>query len=315
MYTIDSPVTDKERLRDVVTKHCLSLDRFLSNTPIADHNQEAFSKLKSIIPPNATLILDSGCGTGLSTRRIAASLWNNGTSSDANNTWVLGVDRSLIRLERNSGFREQQQQQQDQAKRNEESEKKDQKSDIPWTNNHDVNEKGEYHEDDVFGRVLWMRMECVDLWRLILQYNRQEENPAAHHWNIQTHYLLYPNPYPKAKRWKSRWYGHPSFPLLLQLGGDIVIRSNWETYLNEFAQAVLFADEAWTATSSSSGTTTTTNWARPYVKAAHKGPVQRVVPTNTGADYEDGWSNFELKYDHVGETTFELLLTRSDRDG
>jgi tRNA (guanine-N7-)-methyltransferase len=283
IYTIDSPATDKERLRDVVIKHCLSLDRFLSHKPIANHNYHAFTKLKSVIPPNAAIVLDSGCGTGLSTRRISSLP----CTGDGDNTWVLGVDRSLVRLERNRGFRTQHQ-----SRNESEIEQRDKGS--VWKNH--ANGKSD-SDDDFVDRVLWMRVECVDLWRLIMLHRK--EDPATH-WNIKTHYLLYPNPYPKTNQVTSRWYGHPSFPLILQLGGDIVVRSNWETYLDEFAQAVLIADEAW---ADSGGTT---NWALPYVEAAQKGPVQRLP---TAAD--PGWSNFEIKYDHVGEATFELTLTTS----
>jgi len=165
-------------------------------------------------------------------------------------------------------------------------------------------------DDDIIrttnnNNVLWVRAELVDLWRLILQHQRDDETSSSGScWKIQSHYLLYPNPYPKKRRLKSRWYAHPSFPLILQLGGDeIVLRSNWETYLQEFAQAVVIADAVWSSHDNNS-----TNFARPYVESARKGPVPRVVePGRT----DQGWSNFERKMDKVGEPTFELVLTRS----
>ena len=124
-----------------------------------------------------------------------------------------------------------------------------------------------------------------------------------HFWKVRTHYLLYPNPYPKAKQMKSRWYGHPSFPLILQLGGDILVRSNWETYLNEFAQAVLVAgrglDRSWRHD----------KLGQPLRGGRRKGPVPRVT-----TEGDPGWSIFERKYDQAGEATFELTLTRSKLD-
>ena len=51
------------------------------------------------------------------------------------------------------------------------------------------------------------------------------------------HYLLYPNPWPKKAHLKRRIHGHPSFPLLKQLGGAIEVRSNWKIYVDEFAAA------------------------------------------------------------------------------
>lgn len=55
------------------------------------------------------------------------------------------------------------------------------------------------------------------------------------------HFLFYPNPWPKSHHLKRRWHGHPVFPDLLALGGEIEMRCNWETYAREFAQAVTYA--------------------------------------------------------------------------
>ena len=47
---------------------------------------------------------------------------------------------------------------------------------------------------------LWIvRGDCVDLWRLAVQAD----------WPVERHYLLYPNPWPKAKHLQRRWHGHP----------------------------------------------------------------------------------------------------------
>jgi tRNA (guanine-N7-)-methyltransferase len=269
LYTIDCPPTKPETLQEVVTKHCASLDQYLENKPIALHTREAFRKVQTIVPPNATLILDSGCGTGRSTRHLASMF-------PSEDYWILGIDRSLVRLERNHGFRVQQQQLQEAD------------NEMVWRCN-------ESEEEDRSKRanVLWIRAELVDFWRLLLQH--QDE----HSWTVEKHYLLYPNPYPKTKRLKSRWYAHPSFPLILQLGGEeIVVRSNWETYMQEFARSVLIAHEAWSLE--------TDNHARPYMESAQVGPSRRVVQEG-----EEGWSNFERKMDKVGEPTFELVLKRS----
>jgi tRNA G46 methylase TrmB len=57
-------------------------------------------------------------------------------------------------------------------------------------------------------------------------------------WQPARHYLLYPNPYPKAAHLKMRWHGHPVFPAILALGGRLEVRSNWWLYVEEFARAV-----------------------------------------------------------------------------
>ncbi len=62
---------------------------------------------------------------------------------------------------------------------------------------------------------------------------------------VDYHYLLYPNPWPKPGHLQRRIHGHASFPLLLQLAraphndlpGAIVLRSNWQTYVEEFGLA------------------------------------------------------------------------------
>lgn len=54
---------------------------------------------------------------------------------------------------------------------------------------------------------------------------------------LQGHWLLYPNPWPKAGQLKRRVHGHGAFPILGKLGGNIELRTNWEIYAREFSQA------------------------------------------------------------------------------
>ena len=74
----------------------------------------------------------------------------------------------------------------------------------------------------------WVRADLVDFWRLA----------AAAGWRLQHHYLLYPNPWPKAEHLQRRWHGHPVFPTLMALGGALEARSNWRIYLAELALAL-----------------------------------------------------------------------------
>ncbi|QTF93322.1 SAM-dependent methyltransferase [Halomonas sp. BM-2019] len=76
--------------------------------------------------------------------------------------------------------------------------------------------------------ALLVRADLVDFWRLVL----------ADGWRPARHYLLYPNPYPKAAHLKLRWQGHPILPVILALGGRLELRSNWRLYVEEFALAV-----------------------------------------------------------------------------
>src|SRR6185295_9756492 len=54
-------------------------------------------------------------------------------------------------------------------------------------------------------------------------------------------YLLYPNPWPKAEHVKRRWHAHAVLADILKLGGLLELRSNWDVYADEFAQALRIA--------------------------------------------------------------------------
>ena len=73
-----------------------------------------------------------------------------------------------------------------------------------------------------------LRADLQDVWRLAREQG----------WKLIAHYLLYPNPWPKAEHLQRRWHGHPVFPALLALGGTIELRTNWAVYAREFAAAL-----------------------------------------------------------------------------
>ncbi len=77
------------------------------------------------------------------------------------------------------------------------------------------------------GDCLWLRADLATLWRLARE--------AC--WPVSRHYLLYPNPWPKSAHLQRRWHGHPVFPTLLALGGELELRSNWSVYVEEFCRA------------------------------------------------------------------------------
>ena len=70
--------------------------------------------------------------------------------------------------------------------------------------------------------------DCVPFWQL------------AHNagWNIQRQYFFYPNPWPKPSHLQRRWHAHPIFPVMLSLGGELIMRTNWEIYAQEFQIAL-----------------------------------------------------------------------------
>ena len=81
------------------------------------------------------------------------------------------------------------------------------------------------------GNCLLVRAELATFWRLLVKDGHSPEH----------HFLFYPNPWPKPGHLSRRWHGHPVFPQLLALGGEIELRCNWEIYALEFARAVSLA--------------------------------------------------------------------------
>ena len=70
-----------------------------------------------------------------------------------------------------------------------------------------------------------------DFWRLAHQAQ----------WQLSQHYLLYPNPYPKSAHFQRRWHGSSAFADILRLKGELIVRSNWRIYIEEFCLALAVA--------------------------------------------------------------------------
>ena len=86
----------------------------------------------------------------------------------------------------------------------------------------------EKHQSGAAKNYLLLQANCEDIWQLLLR----------HKLSLDFHYLLYPNPWPKKAHLQRRIHGHASFPWLLQLGGTIELRSNWQLYVEEFGVAM-----------------------------------------------------------------------------
>lgn len=87
------------------------------------------------------------------------------------------------------------------------------------------------HYSQKADNYLMVRADLNDFWRLARQAQ----------WQLERHYLLYPNPYPKAAQVQRRWHASAAFPDIVALSGVLEVRSNWDLYIEEFAQALTVA--------------------------------------------------------------------------
>lgn len=270
-YTIDVDVHPD--VASVALKHACQLPRFLKHYPISTHTQEAYSRAVAFVNEfhlsrrdkdrhfNAAdelrkeeregwkgiseealersdkeggysdiqktninrlqVVLDSGCGTGRSTAMLARCYPN---------LPVIGVDRSAVRLARDASGGNYKAAPSVMSCDNEEDDREalaeigSRSDEISGVTD---SKRGKEHPP---ANLLLLRADLVDLWILASRDTA---------WEVVEHTILYPNPYPKRSQLRSRWHGHPVFPLILSLGGRITLRSNWKTYLDEVCLAVL----------------------------------------------------------------------------
>lgn len=162
-----------ENLAEVVQRN----QQHAFRKPIAEHTRQAFAQAAEVVAQRQQpIILDSGCGTALSTRHIAKQYPES---------LVIGIDRSEIRL-------------------------------------------GKQYEERLPDNAITVRADLIDFWILAAEAG----------WQLQHHFILYPNPYPKSTQLKRRWHAHPVFPTLLKLGGQLELRTNWRVYAEEFVLAL-----------------------------------------------------------------------------
>lgn len=163
------------RLAEIVLRHLQHHHR----SPTASHNTDAWHALARVLAADPRpLVLDSFCGTGMSTALLAARHPRH---------LVVGIDRSGHRLHR--------------------------------------------HQNPDGTGYLLLQAECEPIWRQLLAAGVQ----------VDYHYLLYPNPWPKARHLQRRIHGHAAFRELVSLGGILELRSNWQLYVEEFGVSLHLA--------------------------------------------------------------------------
>lgn len=90
MFTANIVTSNQTGIHDNLQQVVIRNQNYTFRKPVADHTQRAFESIHSLAArQNQPVILDSGCGTALSTRHIAQKYPDS---------LVIGVDRSEIRL-------------------------------------------------------------------------------------------------------------------------------------------------------------------------------------------------------------------------
>ncbi|MBL0709836.1 MAG: SAM-dependent methyltransferase [Colwellia sp.] len=93
--------------------------------------------------------------------------------------------------------------------------------------NRNVEDVNDNNNNNINNNYHLVRADLNDFYRLV----------KAANWPIKKHYILYPNPWPKSKHVQRRWHGSAIFPTLISIGEQIILRSNWRLYLEEFQLA------------------------------------------------------------------------------
>ncbi|NNC54278.1 MAG: SAM-dependent methyltransferase [Pseudomonadales bacterium] len=78
------------------------------------------------------------------------------------------------------------------------------------------------------GNAIFLRADLFDFFRIA----------ASQGTRLHKHYILYPNPWPKPGHLQRRWHGSAVFRDIVELGGEIELRSNWRVYVEEFSVAL-----------------------------------------------------------------------------
>ena len=268
---------------------------------------------------------------------------------------VIGIDRSLVRLNRNIVYRYQ----------------NISSMNLKEGTRPETNSLEEMEDDNLLIKdpnvlsqsvpnvpnVLLLRAELSDFWRCYLQMkkiafkrddtttnhtcdgnNESIRNKKFMNWNVIQHHLLYPNPYPKKARLKSRWYAHPAFPLLLKLTTStpptskisvkgemdnetndetrlLVVRSNWEGYLLEFAKSVAICRDYYNEQNATTNNVhenckkDSDSSIDPFFHPLELNGIELNGPYQLSSEQlRNPMTNFEKKFSDWKEPVFELII-------
>lgn len=198
-----------DKLEGLVLKHLTTENK----KPVQAHTQDAFERVERWRTQSSSkaIILDSCCGVGESTWRLAHQYPKH---------LVIGVDKSAVRIKKHGT-----QQQFFEA------------SDDNTATTPEAASNPQLPQNTLFSahnNYCVVRADVIDFWRLV----------AQNHWPVAQHYIFYPNPYPKASQVQKRWHATASFKDIINIGGNLTVRSNWKIYIQEFAKALQVAEHS-----------------------------------------------------------------------
>ena len=148
--------------------------------------------------------------------------------------------------------------------------------------------------EDVPPNAFWIRAELLDFWRLALDLVK------ACKWTIPYHAVYYPNPWPKQSEATRRFHMHPIFPTLLALSNVTELRTNWEIYAREFAEAakIVLSECTETGTATEMGVAT----------AAGMTSEAAMTITCESFDPAAPETAFERKYKDAGQKLWKVIV-------
>lgn len=198
------------KVADKALKHCQSREAYFNKHVVSKHTIASFDGAKAFVNDFfhhsarndlKCVILDSGCGVGLSTMRLA--LQNPSIP-------VIGIDRSLVRLSKNIHTTIVSESSTLRTSLNTFTSSTTPNSESVNSESVKILSDSIDQKDSAFletksflrscrPRNLYLcRADLTDFW--MLAYRESD-------WIIDSHYLLYPNPYPKPKHLQLRWHG------------------------------------------------------------------------------------------------------------
>ncbi|MBE1300588.1 MAG: SAM-dependent methyltransferase [Alteromonadaceae bacterium] len=187
--------TNQQGVHDKIPELVKRYLQSASEKPIAQHTQNAFDAVKAWLPADTPIVLDSCCGVGESTQKLA---------KQHPNAVVIGIDKSALRVNKHEFHTD---------------------ADVNTNSNASVSA-------NFVDNYAVVRADVIDFWRLVKRDN----------WNVVLHTLFYPNPYPKSAHVQRRWHASASFRDIIDIGGELQVRSNWQLYIEEFALALRCAN-------------------------------------------------------------------------